>query len=60
MPLKSGQGKKVRQENIAEILDSYKNKGSIGTSKPASKKAAIRQAVAISYAKQREGKRGRK
>ena len=56
MPLKSGQGRKVRQDNIAEILDSYKMKGSIGSSKPKNMKAAIRQAVAISYNQQRKKK----
>lgn len=57
MPLVKGPGKKVRSKNIAEIMHSWMSKGSIGTSRPASKKAAIAQAVAISYAQQRKSKR---
>jgi len=34
--------------NIKELVDTYKAKGRIGTSKPANKKAAVKQAVAIS------------
>ena len=57
MPLLPGKGPKVRAKNIKELMDSYAINKSIGTSKPASKKAAIKQAVAISYAKQRKGKK---
>jgi hypothetical protein len=35
-------------------MASYKKKGTIGTSKPKSKKAAVKQAVAISLAKARQ------
>ena len=48
MPLKSGNNRKAVSSNIKELVDTYKAKGRIGTSKPASKKAAVKQAVAIS------------
>lgn len=54
MPLKSGKSKKTISSNIGEIMASYKKKGTIGTSKPKSKKAAVKQAVAISLAKARQ------
>ena len=53
MPLKSGKGKKVISSNIKELTSSYKKTGSIGTSKPASTKAAQKQATAIAYSKAR-------
>jgi hypothetical protein len=34
-------------ENISELMNSYKQKGTIGTSTPKSKKAAQKQAIAI-------------
>ena len=49
MPLKSGKSKKVFKENVKELVNTYKEKGKIGTSKPKSKKKALAQAVAISY-----------
>ncbi len=58
MPLKSGKSKKTISANIGEIVSSYKKKGTIGTSKPKSKKAAVKQAVAIALSKARQtGKR---
>lgn len=57
MPLQSGKSNATRSSNIKELVDSWKQKGSIGTSHPKDKKAAIQQAIAISYAKAREGKR---
>ena len=51
MPLKSGKSKKVMSSNIKELVNDYKSSGSIGTSKPKSKAAAVKQAVAIAYDK---------
>lgn len=51
MPLKSGKSKKVVSGNIKELVHTYESKGKIGASKPASKKKAVKQAVAISLQK---------
>jgi len=51
MPLKKGSSKKVISSNIKELVDAFKSKGKIGTSKPKSKKSAVKQAVAISMNK---------
>ena len=57
MPLKKGSSKKVFEKNVKELVNNYKDKGKIGTSKPASKPKAVKQAVAIAYAQQRKGKK---
>lgn len=49
MPLKKGKSKDIIQSNIKELTSSFKQKGTIGTSKPASMKDAQKQAAAISY-----------
>jgi len=49
MPLKKGKSKKTIQSNVKELIGSYESTGKIGTSKPKSKKKAIKQAIAISY-----------
>ena len=54
MPLKSGISKKTIEKNVSELMGAYKKSGKIGTSKPKSKKAAQKQAVAISYQKAKE------
>jgi hypothetical protein len=51
MPLKPGRSRKVVSENIGEMVRKYKKTGSIGTSKPASKGKAVKQAVAIALSK---------
>lgn len=51
MPLKSGKSQKTVGKNVSELMKSYKKKGKIGTSKPKSKKAAQKQAVAIALSK---------
>jgi hypothetical protein len=54
MPIKSGKSKKTVSGNIKEMVGSYKATGKIGTSKPKSKKKAVKQAVAIALKKKRE------
>lgn len=56
MPLKAGKGKANLVANIRELMHSFKRSGKIGTSTPASPGKANKQAVAIAYSKQREGK----
>lgn len=51
MPLKTGRSRKVVSENIGEMVRSYKKTGKIGTSKPASKEKAVKQASAIALSK---------
>jgi len=51
MPLKKGRSKKTIAKNIATMIGEYRKGGKLGTSKPKSKKAYIKQAVAIAYAK---------
>ena len=57
MPLKSGKSKKVISKNIKELVNTYEEKGKIGTSKPKSKAAAIKQSVAIAYSKAGKSKK---
>lgn len=56
MPLHKGRSNKVISANVKELVDTYKEKGAIGTSHPKNKKSAIKQAVAISLSKARKSK----
>ena len=56
MSLKNGKSKKVISENIKEIMDSYHEKGTIGTSSPISNKKAQKQAIAIAFSKAKKKK----
>lgn len=56
MPLKSGTSQKTISRNIREVMKSYDKKGKIGTSKPASRKKAQQQAVAIALSKAKKRK----
>lgn len=57
MPLKSGKSKKTISKNIGEMLGKYKKTGKIGTSKPESMEAAIKQASAAAYTKAGKSKK---
>ena len=47
MPLTKGKSNKAVSKNIQTLVDDYQKSGRIGTSKPANKKAAVKQATAI-------------
>ncbi|MEC5387871.1 hypothetical protein VVD49_19215 [Uliginosibacterium sp. H3] len=51
MPLKNGKSQKTISENIRTLVHEYEDDGAIGNSHPASKKKAVKQAVAISLRK---------
>jgi hypothetical protein len=51
MPLRKGASPSIVSSNIKTLVDDWKKDGSIGTSHPASKKKAIKQAVAIALTK---------
>lgn len=51
MPLTSGKSDKAVSSNIRTLTEDWKRTGKIGTSHPANKQAALRQAVAISLSK---------
>lgn len=47
MPLKKGKSAKTVSSNVSELMHKFSATGKIGTSKPASKAKAQKQAVAI-------------
>jgi hypothetical protein len=53
MPLQSGASPKVVSNNISELMRSFGSSGKIGTSQPASRKKAQKQAVAIALSQKR-------
>jgi hypothetical protein len=57
MPLEKGSSKKTISKNIEKEMKKYKKTGKIGTSKPANKKKATKQAAAIAYSKAGKGKK---
>jgi len=54
MPLKKGASRNTVSSNIKTLVHDYERKGAIGNSHPASKKKAVKQAVAIAMDKARE------
>jgi len=50
MPLKKGSGRAAVSSNIKTLVDEWEKDGAIGSSRPPTKKKAIRQAVAIALA----------
>ena len=56
MPLKNGSSHSTISDNITEIVHAWEKNGTIGTSHPANKKKAVKQAVAIALGKSRESK----
>jgi len=57
MPLKRGSSKKTVSSNIGEMVRSFKETGKIGTSKPDTKGAAVKQTVAIALTKAGKAKK---
>jgi hypothetical protein len=51
VPLRKGSSQSTVSSNIRTLVDDWKQDGSIGTSYPATKKKAIKQAVAIALSK---------
>ena len=51
MPLKKGRSDKTVGSNIKKLVHEYEDTGHIGASHPASKKKAVKQAVAIALTK---------
>jgi hypothetical protein len=47
MPLRKGSSQSIVSSNIKALVDDWKKDGSIGASRPSTKKKAIKQAVAI-------------
>ncbi len=60
MPLKQGYSRKSVSKNISTEMKQYEKTGKIGNSRPASKKAAQKQAVAIALDVARRAKAKRK
>lgn len=57
MPLKKGSSQKTISKNIGTLVRDFKDTGKIGTSKPKSKTAAVKQAAAIAYDKAGKAKK---
>ena len=51
MPLQNGRSRKTVGANVKKLVHEYEDTGAIGASHPASKKKAVKQAVAIALTK---------
>jgi len=51
MPLVKGKSDKAVGKNIQTLVDDFQRSGRIGTSRPANKAAAVKQATAIALQK---------
>lgn len=60
MPLKNGSSRQTISGNIKKLVHEYEVDGTIGTTRPESKQAAVKQAVAISLKKAGVSRRPRK
>ena len=58
MPLVKGKSDKAVSKNISTLVGDFEKQGRIGTSKPASREAAVKQATAIAL--QKAGKQRKK
>jgi hypothetical protein len=56
MPLKTGKSRKTINSNTKELIESYQQKGSIGTSHPKTMSEAVKQAYAIANSQARRSK----
>ena len=56
-PLRKGKSKKTISANIRELVHSWEKTGKIGTSRPKTKKQAVKQAVAIALETARRSKK---
>lgn len=54
MPLKGGYSQETIAANIEELMRSWKETGKIGSSRPKTKRQAMKQAAAIAYSQARE------
>jgi hypothetical protein len=55
MPLKRGGSRQTVGSNIRRLVHEYDRSGTIGASRPATRRKAIKQAVAIALDKARKG-----
>lgn len=65
MPLKEGKSRKTISGNIEKLVYAYDREGHVGSSRPASRKRAVKQAVAIALNKacvsrRQKGARGKR
>lgn len=57
MPLKRGNSQTTISTNVRKLMHEYDDEGTIGTSRPKSRKKAVKQAVAIALTKAGKSRR---